>query len=426
MQSLDFTGFGLCGPLLRALKTQNFHPPTPIQIAAIPAVLGGRDLLGIAQTGTGKTAAFALPILQNLSLATKLPRPVVRALIVAPTRELALQIDEHIRALARHLHLRCATIYGGVGRKPQIDKLAAGVDIVVGTPGRIVDLMSCGHLKLQAVEHFVLDEGDHMLDLGFIRDIKKIIAALPKVRQSMMFSATMPSEVASLASAVLVNPLRIEVPRSEADNPQIEQKVFFVNTGDKRTLLKTLLEDPAISRAIIFTRTKHSAGRIAEALSREGTDAEALHGNKSQSARQQSLARFRSGRARVLVATDVAARGIDVTGISHVINFDMPNVPECYVHRIGRTARAGSSGIAMSFCDDSEMGHLRSIEKLTGSRLIIAGGKPPENMPGQRPPAGKSARSKPGSKFGRSESESRARPKNRFKPRYNERARPAA
>lgn len=410
MQSLDFTGFGLSGPLLRALKTQNFNTPTPIQAASIPGILGGRDLLGLAQTGTGKTAAFALPILQSLSLGEKQQRPVVRALIVAPTRELALQIDEHIRLLSRHLGLRSATIYGGVGRKPQIDKLAGGVDIVTGTPGRIVDLMTCGHLKLQAVEHFVLDEADHMFDLGFVKDIKKIIAQLPKKRQSLMFSATMPTEVAALASAVLVNPLRVEMPRTEADNPQIEQKVFFVNTGDKRTLLKTLLDDPAFERAIVFTRTKHAAGRIAEGLCKDGTDAEALHGNKSQSARQHSLARFRSGKARVLVATDVAARGIDVTGVTHVINFDLPNVPECYVHRIGRTARAGASGIAVSFCDDSEMGHLRSIEKLTGNRLIVAGGKPRESAP---PAARKPANNRPSQK-------------NRFRPRHNERARPAA
>ncbi len=410
MQSLDFTGFGLSGPLLRALKTQNFNTPTPIQAASIPGILAGRDLLGLAQTGTGKTAAFALPILQSLSLAEKTSRPVVRALIVAPTRELALQIDENIRLLSRHLGLRSATIYGGVGRKPQIDKLVGGVDIVTGTPGRIVDLMTCGHLKLQAVEHFVLDEADHMFDLGFVRDIKKIIAQLPKKRQSLMFSATMPTEVAALASAVLVNPLRVEMPRTEADNPQIEQKVFFVNTGDKRTLLKTLLDDPALERAIVFTRTKHAAGRIAEGLCKDGTNAEALHGNKSQSARQHSLARFRSGKARVLVATDVAARGIDVTGVTHVINFDLPNVPECYVHRIGRTARAGASGIAVSFCDDSEMGHLRSIEKLTGNRLIVAGGKPRESAaPAARKPVN-----------------NRPKQKNRFRPRQNERARPAA
>jgi len=421
LQSLDFTGFGLNGPLLRALKTQNFNTPTPIQAASIPGILSGRDLLGLAQTGTGKTAAFALPILQSLSLAEKQKRPTVRALIVAPTRELALQIDENIRLLSRHLGLRSATIYGGVGRKPQIDKLAGGVDIVTGTPGRIVDLMTCGHLKLHTVEHFVLDEADHMFDLGFVKDIKKIIAQLPKKRQSLMFSATMPTEVASLASAVLVNPLRVEMPRTEADNPQIEQKVYFVNTGDKRSLLKTLLDDPALERAIVFTRTKHAASRIAETLCKEGTEAEALHGNKSQSARQLSLAKFRNGKSRVLVATDVAARGIDVTGVTHVINFDLPNVPECYVHRIGRTARAGASGIAVSFCDDSEMGHLRSIEKLTGTRLIVAGGKPREAAP---PPAGR----KPGNRppFGKAASSGKPKAKTRFKPRYTEKARPAA
>ena len=411
MQFTDFSGFGLNGPLLRALKSQNYTVPTPIQSLAIPGILDGRDLLGLAQTGTGKTAAFVLPVLQSLSLAEPPRRRQVRALIIAPTRELALQIDENIRLLSRHLGLRSAVIYGGVGRKAQIDKLAGGIDIVTGTPGRLVDLMTCGHLNLLAVTHFVLDEADHMFDLGFVRDIRKIIAALPRKRQSLMFSATMPSEVASLATAVLTNPIQVEAPRTEADNPQIEQKVFFVNTGDKRTLLKSLLEDPALSRAIVFTRTKHAAGRIAEGLCKEGTEAEALHGNKSQSARQNSLARFRSGKARVLVATDVAARGIDVTGVSHVINFDLPDVPECYVHRIGRTARAGASGVAVSFCDDSEMGHLRSIEKLTGNRMTVAGGTPRETAPhGAR---------KPGSPH-------KPHRKNRSRPRYKERARPAA
>lgn len=409
MQLNDFSGFGLNGPLLRALKSQNYTTPTPIQSLAIPGILEGCDLLGLAQTGTGKTAAFALPILQSLSMAERRGRPAVRALIVAPTRELALQIDEQIRLLSRHLGLRSATIYGGVGRKAQIDKLAGGVDIVTGTPGRIVDLLTCGHLKLQAVTHFVLDEADHMFDLGFVRDIKKIIAALPKKRQSLMFSATMPAEVARLATDVLVNPLRMEVPRTEAANPQIEQKVFFVETGGKRTLLKTLLNDPALTRAIVFTRTKHAAGRIAEGLCKDGMEAEALHGNKSQPARQNSLARFRSGKARVLVATDIAARGIDVPGVSHVINFDLPDAPECYVHRIGRTARAGAAGIAVSFCDDSEMGQLRDIEKLTGNRLIVAGGTPRET-------AAASARARP----------SRPGRQNRFKPRGNRHALSAA
>jgi ATP-dependent RNA helicase RhlE len=409
LQLNDFSGLGLNGPLLRALKSQNFTAPTPIQAAAIPGILGGSDLLGLAQTGTGKTAAFALPILQSLSMTEKRNRHGVRALIIAPTRELALQIDEQIRLLSRHLELRSATIYGGVGRKAQIDKLAAGVDIVTGTPGRIVDLLTCGHLKLQTVTHFVLDEADHMFDLGFVRDIKKIIAALPKKRQSLMFSATMPAEVAKLATAVLVNPLRIEVPRTKADNPQIEQKVFFVGMGDKRMLLKTLLDDPALSRAIVFTRTKHAAKRIAEGLCKEGMEAEALHGNKSQSARQHSLARFRSGKARVLVATDIAARGIDVAGVSHVINFDLPDAPECYVHRIGRTARAGATGIAVSFCDDSEMGQLRGIEKLTGNRLIVAGGKPRETTAAAAP-----------------KRPSRPRRQNRFKPGGNQRALSAA
>jgi ATP-dependent RNA helicase RhlE len=374
-----FPALGLAEPLLRALADAEFTIPTPIQAQAIPPILAGNDLLGLAQTGTGKTAAFALPLLQHLAaMHGAPPKRATRALILAPTRELAVQIHEHILRLSTHLALRSVVILGGVGRQPQVERLARRTDVVVGTPGRVLDLASAGDLRLQAVTHFVLDEADRMLDLGFIRDIRRIVAMLPKRRQSLLFSATMPDEVARLAGEMLASPIRVEAGRDKAIAPAaIEQRVHFVPTAEKRALLASLLRDPAIDRAIVFTRTKHGANRVAEHLCKAGTQAEALHGNKSQAARQKSLGRFRDGSARVLVATDIAARGIDVAGVSHVINFDLPNVPESYVHRIGRTARAGASGIALSFCDGSEVEYLRDIEKLTGVRLQVAGGTAP-------------------------------------------------
>ena len=363
-------------PILRALAAQNFETPTPIQAEAIPVVLAGRDVLGLAQTGTGKTAAFGLPLIQHLAAAkSSVPSFGTRALILAPTRELAIQIDEHIRDFAAHLRLRTVLVFGGVGRRPQVDKMRRGADIVIGTPGRVMDLMSTRELRLDAVTHFVLDEADRMLDLGFVRDIRKIVAALPVKRQSLLFSATMPKDVAVLANGILNNPRPIEVSREEIAPELIDQRVYFVPTAEKRALLNSVLKDPEVTRAIVFTRTKHGANKVAEFLAKAGTEAEALHGNKSQTARQKSLDRFRSGKARVLVATDIAARGIDVTLISHVINFDLPNIPESYVHRIGRTARAGNAGVALSFCDHTETGFLRDIERLTGASLKIAGGQ---------------------------------------------------
>ena len=377
MSSNDFTTLGLAEPLLRALDRAHFHQPTPVQATAIPHLLAGRDLLGIAQTGTGKTAAFALPMLQHLMGKTMQPhRYATRALILAPTRELALQIEESLHQFGDDQRCRVVAILGGVSRFMQVQRMRAGADIVVGTPGRICDLMATGELKLNEVSHFVLDEADRMLDLGFIRDIRRIVAALPAQRQSSLFSATMPVEVGKLAEGLLRNPVRVDVARSATVELPIEQRVHFVESAGKRALLDRLLADPALSRVIVFTRTKRTANRVAESLDTGGIRVSALHGNKSQPARLKALEGFRSGRARVLVATDIAARGIDVTGISHVINFDLPGQPEDYVHRIGRTARAGASGVAISFCDPAEHATLRAIERMTGTAIHVAGGAP--------------------------------------------------
>jgi ATP-dependent RNA helicase RhlE len=378
VSSITFADLGLAEPLLRALDRERFRQPTPIQASAVPPLLQGRDLLGVAQTGTGKTAAFALPMLQHLAANPTQPhRYATRALILAPTRELALQIEDHLRRLGGDLKQRTVAILGGMSRSMQVQRMRGGVNIVVGTPGRICDLMATGELKLNEVRHFVLDEADRMLDLGFIRDIRRIVAALPVNRQSALFSATMPTDVGKLAETLLRNPVRVEIARAISGDLPIRQHVHFVDPAAKRALLGRLLADPAMSRVIVFTRTKRGADRVAETLDMGGVQVSAIHGNKSQPARQKALERFRSGRARVLVATDIAARGIDVTGISHVINFDLPAQPEDYVHRIGRTARAGASGVAISFCDAAEHGTLRAIERMTGVTIDVAGGSPP-------------------------------------------------
>jgi ATP-dependent RNA helicase RhlE len=392
LTSTTFASLGLAEPILRALEAQNFLTPTPIQAGAIPPLLEGHDLLGIAQTGTGKTAAFALPILQYLNSRPGRARPFgTRCLILAPTRELALQIEAAIRSFAVNLKVSTAVILGGVGRRPQEERMRRGPDIVVGTPGRIRDLMNTQHLRLDEVTHFVLDEADRMLDLGFIRDIRKIVSVLPAARQSLLFSATMPAEVGELAKAFLRDPRRVEVTPEVRTPEKIAQYIHFVETAGKRALLTKLLEDPAMERVIVFTRTKHGANRVAEHLEASGVRTEALHGNKSQSAREKSLDRFRSGRARVLVATDIASRGIDVPSISHVVNFDLPVEPESYIHRIGRTARAGAGGIAIAFCDGSERAALRAIERTQGVSLTPVGEVPPENRgrpQGQAPGGG--------------------------------------
>ena len=386
MTTSSFIELGVAEPLRRALATEGYTEPTPIQVHAIPILLAGQDILGLAQTGTGKTAAFALPILQHLSIGHEQRRPKsVRALILAPTRELAIQIGDSLRTYGRHLHIRSVVVVGGVSQGPQVKALAAGVDILVATPGRLLDHMEQGNVRLDAVTTLVLDEADRMLDMGFIRDIRKIVAKLPRTRQSMLFSATMPADVEQLAQSILHQPVRIDIspPKRTAEN--IDQQVFYVATGEKRALLASLLKSPAFERVLVFTRTKHVANRVADHLETAGFSAEAIHGNKSQGARQRALERFRSGSARILVATDIAARGIDIDNITHVINFELPNEPESYVHRIGRTARAGAAGIAISFCDASENEYLRQIEKLTRSPLSIVQGRPSADQP----PAGR-------------------------------------
>jgi ATP-dependent RNA helicase RhlE len=368
---MTFTSLGLAEPLLRALTTEGYTTPTPIQSRAIPVLLEGRDLLGIAQTGTGKTAAFTLPILQHLAKTKPAGKRPVRALILAPTRELAVQIGDSIAAYGRHLDLRCTVILGGVGAGSQIAALQRGVDIVVATPGRLLDHAQSGYMKFGDITHFVLDEADRMFDMGFIKDVRRIIAKLPKQRQTMFFSATMPTDIAALAAEILNKPERIEVTPKVLTVEKIDQRVYFVDQNAKRALLDKLLADPELARVIVFTRTKHRANRVSMQIERAGISTEALHGNKSQNARQKALDMFKAGKVRVLVATDIAARGIDVDGITHVINFELPNEPESYVHRIGRTARAGAEGIALSFCDASERPYLKSIERLTRQTLTV-------------------------------------------------------
>jgi ATP-dependent RNA helicase RhlE len=369
---IRFSELGLADSIQHALKARNHVIPTPIQARAIPELLAGRDMLGIAQTGTGKTAAFALPILHQLSQRRGNNKPrSPRALILAPTRELAIQIGDEFHAYGKHLHLRQTVIVGGVSQKPQVNALFRGVEILIATPGRLLDLMGQRRLSLEAVEFFVLDEGDRMLDMGFVRDVRKIVSALPKTRQSLLFSATMPDEVARLSGEILVDPVRVEVTPQATPIERLEQSIYLVDSAGKRALLASILGDPALSRVIVFTRTKHRANRVAEHLGKCGVAAEAIHGNKTQGARQRALKRFRAGEARVLVATDIAARGIDVDGVSHVINYELPNEPESYIHRIGRTARAGAGGVALSFCDPTERGYLRGIERLIRRQLTV-------------------------------------------------------
>ncbi len=385
MTDLTFVSLGLAEPVLRALAAENYTQPTPIQAKAIPALLEGRDLLGIAQTGTGKTAAFGLPLLQKLSVGHRPPQPKqARALILAPTRELAVQIEQSLRTYGRFLNLKLAVILGGVSQNNQVRAMARGVDILVATPGRLLDLVQQKHVRLDAVESFIVDEADRMLDMGFIRDVRKLVAILPKNRQSMLFSATMPDDIAKLAHEMLNQPLRIEIAPQGRTADRVAQKLYFVPMPQKRQLLSELLKDVSLNRVIVFTRTKHGANRVAEHLSRTGVVAEAIHGNKSQNARQRALEMFRDGKARVLVATDIAARGIDIDNISHVVNFELPNEPESYVHRIGRTARAGTEGIAISFCDASERGFLRDIERLIRMKIEVVAHELPELTEEQR------------------------------------------
>ena len=367
-----FADLALTAPLMQAVQESGYERPTPIQARAIPHLLAGRDLLGLAQTGTGKTAAFVLPILQRLMESKKRAAPKsMRALILTPTRELAVQIRDSLRTYGKHLPIRSTQIFGGVGQSPQVDALRKGIDIVVATPGRLIDLIQQGHVRLESAEVFVLDEADRMLDMGFIRDIRRITPLLPKERQTLLFSATMPNDVADLAKGLLKDPVRVEVVPQSSTAERIDQRLFYVARGHKRALLVKLLGEPEMRRAIVFTRTKHGANRLAEQLEKDGFVTAAIHGNKSQGARQQALNAFKNGHVKVLVATDIAARGIDVDDISHIVNYELPMEPEAYVHRIGRTARAGASGIALSFCDGEERGLLRDIERVIRAKLPV-------------------------------------------------------
>jgi ATP-dependent RNA helicase RhlE len=372
-----FSTLGLSEPLLRALASENYTQPTPIQAQTIPLILSGRDVLGIAQTGTGKTAAFGLPLLQRLAENRQSPAAQsARALILAPTRELAVQIGQSLKVYGKHYGYRHAVILGGVSQHSQVAAMRNGVDILVATPGRLLDLFKQKQIRLDSVSMLIVDEADRMLDMGFIRDVRRIVAALPRARQSLLFSATMPDDVVHLAHEMLRNPTRVDISPPTKTADRIEQRVFHVAAQDKRKLLTNLLHDPAMNRVIVFTRTKHGANKVVEHLAKDGFEADAIHGNKSQNARQRAMEKFRSGHARVLVATDIAARGIDVDGITHVVNFELPNESESYVHRIGRTARAGAEGIAISFCAPDERGYLRDIEKLVKRKLTVVGEEP--------------------------------------------------
>jgi ATP-dependent RNA helicase RhlE len=374
---MTFKELNLIEPLLKSLNEEGYTLPTPIQAEAIPILLKGIDLLGCAQTGTGKTAAFALPILQLLS-ATKNhdPKRKIRSLIVTPTRELAIQIEESFNAYGRYTGLISTVIFGGVGQQPQVDKLKKGVDVLIATPGRLLDLIGQGYVSLKNIEFFVLDEADRMLDMGFIHDVKKLLLLLPKQRQSLFFSATMPSEIVKLANSILTNPQKVEVTPVSSTADTINQGLYFVDKINKNSLLLHILKNKDIETVLVFTRTKHGADKIVKVLVKNEITSEAIHGNKAQNARQRALSNFKEKKTRVLVATDIAARGIDIDELAYVINYDIPNISETYVHRIGRTGRAGANGTAYSFCDAEEKPFLKDIEKLIAKKIPVVDNHP--------------------------------------------------
>jgi len=379
---VSFNNLSLIEPILKALIKEGYTTPTPIQEKSIPIILDHRDLLGCAQTGTGKTAAFTIPILQLMyqqrHAEAAAPRNL-QALILTPTRELAIQIGESINAYGHFLHLKHHVIFGGVSQVNQVNALKSGLDIIVATPGRLLDLMQQGHISLRHIKYFVLDEADRMLDMGFILDVKRIIAKLPAKRQSLFFSATMPREIQQLADILLTNPIKVEVTPASSTVEIIEQFVYYVEKQNKQELLLKLLEDNSIATLLIFTQMKHAADKIARFLAKSGVRAAAIHGNKSQNARQNALTDFKNRKVRVLVATDIAARGIDIDELTHVLNFELPNVPETYVHRIGRTGRAGANGVAISFCDWSEKTFLTDIQKLIKKTIPVVKDHPYDN-----------------------------------------------
>jgi ATP-dependent RNA helicase RhlE len=369
---MQFQSLNIIEPILKSLKEEGYTTPTPIQAQAIPIILRGTDLIGCAQTGTGKTAAFAVPILQLLAAnKTYNINKKIRSLIVTPTRELAIQIDESFKAYGRHTGLSCTVVFGGVNQNPQTTALRRGVDILVATPGRLLDLMNQGFISLKDIEIFVLDEADRMLDMGFIHDVKRILAALPYKRQSLFFSATMPPEIVTLAGSIVHNPVKVEVTPSASTVDTIKQFIYYVDKGNKMALLMDVLENERIKTALVFTRTKHGADKVVKILVRNNIVAEAIHGNKAQNNRQRALANFKAQTTRVLVATDIAARGIDVDDLEFVINYEIPNISETYVHRIGRTGRAGAKGTALSFCDAEEKAWFRDIEKLISKKIAV-------------------------------------------------------
>jgi len=375
---MSFESLSLIAPILKALKSEGYSTPTPIQERAIPIILAKKDLLGCAQTGTGKTAAFAIPMLQLLHEerpAAGAPR-TISALILTPTRELAIQIGESFTAYGRHTGILHAVIFGGVSQKSQTEALRAGVRVLIATPGRLLDLMNQGFVDLRHIRQFVLDEADRMLDMGFIHDVKKVIAKLPARRQTLFFSATMPPAISKLADTILVNPEKVAVTPVSSTVDSIDQSIYYVGKKEKKRLLAHILKDPSVVTALVFTRTKHGANNVARDLTEAGIGAEAIHGNKSQGARQRALGNFKARRTRVLVATDIAARGLDIDEISHVINYELPNIPETYVHRIGRTGRAGLSGSAISFCDDEEREYLADIHKLIRKKITVVENHP--------------------------------------------------
>lgn len=387
MSTTKFTDLPLIAPLQFALKETGYETPTPIQLAAIPILLEGKDLLGIAQTGTGKTAAFSLPILQNLSLYRSRPEPKSpRTLILTPTRELAIQINDNIKTYSKHLKIKHAVIYGGVGQSPQVKAIQEGLDILIATPGRLLDLCQQKHLFLNRVDIFVLDEADRMLDMGFMQDIKRILPLLPKKRHNLFFSATMPPEIQKLAQTILVSPEKVEVTPVSSTAEKVEQTAMYVEKKNKIELLIHLLENPKLEKVLVFVAMKFGANKVVEKLQKAGITAAGIHGDKSQSARQKALEDFRNSEVRVLVATDIAARGIDIDGITHVINFELPHIPENYVHRIGRTARAGASGHSISFCTIEEKSFLFAVEKVTRQTVTVVKGQPFHSLEVEKAP----------------------------------------
>lgn len=422
---MSFQNLDLSAPILKALQEEGYNDPTPIQSQAIPVALKGTDILGCAQTGTGKTAAFAIPILERLAKTPGDPNnKKIRSLIVTPTRELAIQIEESFQSYGRHMDLESAVIFGGVNQKSQVRKLNRGVDILIATPGRLLDLMNQKYITLKDVEIFVLDEADRMLDMGFIHDVKKLLVALPKKKQTLFFSATMPAEIVKLSRSILHDPVKVEVTPESTTVEAIQQAVYLVDKGNKKNILLDVLKDEAITSVLVFTRTKHGANKVVKILQEEGIESAAIHGNKSQTARQHALENFKTGEVRVLVATDIAARGIDVDDLQYVINYEIPNISETYVHRIGRTGRAGANGTALSFCDASEKGYLKDIQKLIGKKIPVIEEHdypmkefdlPPAESKKPRPPRNKShsGNKKPRSSNNRPSNKSNTRRKGR-------------